>query len=443
LSDPVIWVRDHDPDLLAIKRSIRAAVVMPLVFGLTELLFSNAQIALFGAFGSFALLLLVDFPGRPRTRLLSYLGLFVAGSCFTALGTFVSTHKVLAVAAMAVVGFVVLFAGILAPQAATASTASLLTFVLPVAVAQPVSAIGPRLVGWALAGVICIPACMWVWPTPWHDDLRRRLSATLSAISRLASAHAEGRHEPETLAAVHAELTSLRDQFAGTAYPPTGAAAAAVALAKLVGRTEWVAGNATVGGDEAVALQLDPVRSLFGSVADTLRRSASLICDGDGHPVDDPDIVAGLQKSVRSLDQLIGTELDMEVSKLISSGTDGDDAGVAGLTQSELFSHDGGIAVSLDPSFHARSLVWPQRSSSAAGFSRTSPCTRCGSGTPCAVRPGWPWRWPSWRSPTSNMDFGWCWAPSRCSGPMPWAPVPPPSAPWAGRRWALWWARPS
>ena len=146
------WVKAHDPGLLAVKRSIRAAVVMPLVFGLTHLLFSNPQTSLFAAFGAFALLLLVDFPGRPRTRLVSYLGLFLVGGVFITIGTAVSTDKVAAVVVMAVIGFCVLFAGIFAPQAATASTAALLVFVLPVAVAQPASAIGPRLVGWLAAG---------------------------------------------------------------------------------------------------------------------------------------------------------------------------------------------------------------------------------------------------------------------------------------------------
>ena len=64
-------------------------------------------------------------------------------------GPSLSTNKVAAVVAMAVVGFGVLFAGIVSPQAATGATAALLLFVLPVAVAQPASAVGPRLVGWA------------------------------------------------------------------------------------------------------------------------------------------------------------------------------------------------------------------------------------------------------------------------------------------------------
>ena len=122
-SSAATWVRKKDPEFLVIKRSVRAAVVVPGVFGLTHALSSNPQIGLFGAFGSFALLLMVDFPGRPHTRLVSYVALVVAGSCFIALGTVVSTHKVAAVVVMAVVGFGVLFAGIESPQAATASTA--------------------------------------------------------------------------------------------------------------------------------------------------------------------------------------------------------------------------------------------------------------------------------------------------------------------------------
>ena len=132
-----------------------------------------------------------------------------------------------AVVAMGLVGFVVLFAGIVAPQAATAATAALLTFVLPVSVAAPASAVGPRLVGWTLAAAFCITACLVVWPAPWHDNLRRRLAAAVSAVARLADARARGASDPEAEAAVTSELARLREQFSGTPYPPTGAASGA------------------------------------------------------------------------------------------------------------------------------------------------------------------------------------------------------------------------
>ena len=68
--------------------------------------------------------------------------LFAVACGFIALGTAVSTHKVAAVVTMGIVGFLVLFAGIVLPQAATGATAALLTFVLPVAVAEPPSQSG-------------------------------------------------------------------------------------------------------------------------------------------------------------------------------------------------------------------------------------------------------------------------------------------------------------
>ena len=277
-------------------------------------------------------------------RCASYLVLFAVGCGFIALGTLVSTHKVPAVVAMAMVGFLVLFAGIAAPQVATAATAALLLFVLPVAVAAPPSQIGPRLLGWALAAAVSIPACMFVWPTPWHDVLRTRISAALKAVARVAAAHAAGQPDRDAHDILAAELGLLRRQFRGTPYPPTGTAPNAVALSKLVGRVEWVANNATLSDTEAV--DLDPsVRAVWAAAADTLRRSAALVCDGDAHPVDDPKLVAALQDSVDQLDALMSDELREDVSMILDQ------------EPAEVVSGAGGeFASALDPGFHVRAL---------------------------------------------------------------------------------------
>ncbi len=349
----VRWLRAKDPDLLVIKRSVRAAVVMPSVFAVAHASFSNPQVALFAALGSFTLLLLVEFTGPLRSRLASYLGLYVAGSCLVVLGTIVSVHKVAAVVAMALVGFVVLFAGVVAPAAATASTAALLTFVLPVSVAQPASAIGPRLLGWTLAAAFSITACLVVWPAPWHDNLRRRLAAAIAAVARLADARARGRTGPEPQADVSTELALLRQQFSGTPYPPTGAASGAVALSKLVGRVEWVAGNTAMIGDEHWTNDA-AARSVTHKVVETLRRASSLICDDDAHPIHDPVRIGAVQDSIRELDELIGAELAADVASVTEAESDSSGAGLnnPGSTSVE----DGSIAATLDPGFHARAL---------------------------------------------------------------------------------------
>ncbi|HEX7443921.1 MAG TPA: FUSC family protein, partial [Acidimicrobiales bacterium] len=216
-------------------------------------------------------------------------------------------------------------------------------------------AVGPRLLGWAIAGACCIPACLLIWPAPWHDELRRRLSATMSAVGRLVSSVAEGRPDPEWRVAVGSEVSGLRDEFALTPYPPTGAVAGAVAVAKLVVRVEWVASNAALLDDQSASLGLPSVRTVAGAVADTLRRSASLICDGAGHPVDDPVQVSEVQDSTRRLDRLITRELDDEVSEILDP--DSELPGPAPATaHTGSSTGPGGIASELDPTFRARAL---------------------------------------------------------------------------------------
>jgi uncharacterized membrane protein YccC len=396
----VEWVTAKDPGLLAAKRSLRAAVVMPFVFGLTHLLFSNPQVSLFGAFGSFALLLLVDPPGRPRIRLASYLTLFLVGTGFIALGTSVSTYKVVAIVTMGIVGFGVLFAGIVSPQAATSSTAALLMFVLPVTVTQPAAATGPRLVGWIIASAFCIPACMLVWPTPWHDKLRHRLSATAGAVSRLATSIATGGSDREAKESVASELSLLQAEFAGTPYPPTGAAGGAVALAKLVGRLEWVASSTILVSEGTAPSPQQPAEDLIGHVADSLHLSASLICGPNARPLDDTALIRSVQQSNRRLDRLIEADLEAEVSRLSRPGPDAGPADVDPVPATvEVPAEPGGrgpdqgIASALDPSLRIRALgiateMVADATLEAVGAQAVGD-RRLGAGTDIHPRPFW------------------------------------------------------
>jgi uncharacterized membrane protein YccC len=357
----VRWLRAKDPGLLAVKRSLRAAIVMPSVFAVAHVFFSNSQVGLFAAFGSLALLLLVEFTGPARTRVLSYGALFVVGCAFIALGTTASTNKVAAVITMGVVGFVVLFSGILSPLAATASTAALLTFVLPVAVAAPASQIGYRLLGFALAAAVCIPACLFLWPPPWHENLRRRLADATEATARLIRAWARGDADPGPKREVTEAVGRLRTQFAATPYPPTGAASSAVALSKLVGRVEWVASNPVLLGDDEhradprFAPERAQAATVLESASDTLSKAARLISDKEAHPVTDRASIAAVQEANRHLDALIDAELAADLATLADEEAvpAGENAAREGVGSGESDSIEGN---ELDPGFRARGL---------------------------------------------------------------------------------------
>ena len=77
--------------------------------------------ATFAAFGSFAMLLLVDFAGPMRERLQAQAALAVAGGVFVCLGTLASRTAWLAAVAMALVAFGVLFAGVVSSVLAGAT----------------------------------------------------------------------------------------------------------------------------------------------------------------------------------------------------------------------------------------------------------------------------------------------------------------------------------
>src|SRR5947208_16757428 len=109
----ILQLRLSDPGLASLRSAARAAVVMPAVFAFADKVIANPQTALFAAFGSFALLVLVDFTGPLRSRFVAYLDLACVGAGNIVVGTFCSRNAWLAAAAMAVVGFAILFSGVI------------------------------------------------------------------------------------------------------------------------------------------------------------------------------------------------------------------------------------------------------------------------------------------------------------------------------------------
>jgi len=295
------WLEGRDPELRAAKRSIRAAVLVPVVFAIADFGVGNTQTPIFAAFGAVALLLFADFGGPIRVRLRAYLGLWVAGAVLIVLGTLCSTDAVAAVAGMAVCGFLVLYAGVVSPQAAVGGTAALLAFILPVATPGGTAVIGERVAGWVLAGVCCIPPVLLVWSGRWHDQLRRKLAVASRAVADLVASHAGGHPYHEARLRSERALVELRAQFEATPYRPTGAGPTDVALTSLVSRMEWLGQNALLPEEgESVLAPSPPTRRADGAIALVLRRIADLL--DDGHPTSDAERAGALADAI---DQLV------------------------------------------------------------------------------------------------------------------------------------------
>ena len=249
---PLRWLGQRDRGFAALRRATRAAIIMPAMFALGDKVIGNPQLATFAAFGSFAMLLLVDFGGPMAERLQAEAALAVTGGVFVCLATLASQTAWLAAVAMAVAGFGVIFAGVVSSVLAGATTALLLAFILPVSLAAPASAVPDRLAGWGMAGGVALVAMALLWPAPARDRLRGAAAAACRALAaRLRTGVAyllSGMDGPFALDRDHAAaqadqaVEALRSAFLATPYRPTGLSTPARTTVRLVDELIWLNG---------------------------------------------------------------------------------------------------------------------------------------------------------------------------------------------------------
>jgi uncharacterized membrane protein YccC len=327
---------------------------MPAMFALGDKVIADPAVATFAAFGSFAMLLLVDFGGSMRDRLQAQAVLALVGGIFVCVGTLASRSIWLGAVAMALVGFGVLFAGVASSVLAGATTSLLLAFILSVSLTGPVASISARLEGWGLASAAALLAIGLLWPAPARDPLRGPASAACRALAaRLRSdvAHvlggANGVSQADHDAAVtrgNAAVAALHQAFLATPYRPTGLGTGDRMVVRLVDELNWlqtiIVGSAprprgTLAGGRACE-----VRSRAASVLDC---GADLLDEPRGRPDVLQAALSELRKALAELEQ--GDSLMLP-----------DRNGPGGSGAAAVQDRIGEFITSLDPSFRAQEL---------------------------------------------------------------------------------------
>jgi uncharacterized membrane protein YccC len=276
VSSPVV-------DRAALKSAARAAIVITGVFAFADKVIGNPSMALFAAFGAVALLILVQFTGPPRTRLLAYLALGCVGAAFYTLGTLCSRSPWLATAAMAVVGFIALFSGVFSGYFSAGANAAILTFVLPATVPAANSAIPDRLAGWGLAAGAAICAVMLLWPPPVGDDLQSEAADAVRSVADVLDADSDQLIERGSVA--HDAVQSLERRLLGTQRPPTGPTGASAALASLPGELDWLLSLLLPASEPEAAQRAGPEdEEAMAAAAAALRTAAERLEGRDVRP---------------------------------------------------------------------------------------------------------------------------------------------------------------
>jgi uncharacterized membrane protein YccC len=276
-----------DPGLASLKSAARAAVVMPSVFAFADKVIGNPQTALFAAFGSFATLVLVDFTGPMRSRFVAYLALACVGAGNIVLGTFCSRNAWLAASAMAVVGFAILFSGVINGYFAAAGTSALLTFILPLTIPGSFSEVPARLEGWGLAAAAAICAHMLLWPTRPRATLRSDAARACGALADLAETELadDSSTIPSRTAAAREAVEGLHQSFLAAPHRPNGPTGPTAALASLVDELDWLLSFLAPRADlPSLDLCREENAEAVAATVAALRASAATLAGGNERP---------------------------------------------------------------------------------------------------------------------------------------------------------------
>jgi hypothetical protein len=336
LAHPLRWLSARDRDLAALRRAGRAAIVMPAMFAIGIELIENPVVATFAAFGSFAMLLLVDFGGPLHERLQAQAALALVGAAFVCLGTLVSQSVWLAAVVMVLVGFGVIFAGVVSSVLAAATTSLLLSFILPVTIAGPASSIPDRLAGWGMATGAALLAVGLLWPAPVRGPLRESAVNACRALAVLSGRDAALADDLEQAVEQAQEaMARLHSGFLATPYRPTSLSTAARTLVRLVDELDWLNAIAIQPAAPAQLVPADhPACAVKVAAADVLERGAELLAVTGGD-------CETLRTAQRGLGETLEGLEDRALSRLPAGGVS--------VAPSELVS-------ALDPSFRALEL---------------------------------------------------------------------------------------
>ena len=275
---------------MALRRAARTAIAMPAAFAIGKEVVGDPIVAVFAAFGSFAMLLLVDFSGSMRRRLQAQVALAVAGAVLVVVGSLVAGTVWLSVASMAIVGFAVLFSAVVSSVLAGATTSLLLAFILPVTLGDVSSPVEP-LAGWGIAAAGSLLAMTLLWPAPAADPFRDAIVGACRGLAdRLRGSGVDG---------ADGAVEGLRRAFFATPFRPAGLGTADRAILRMVDELQWL---------DRVAEAIDAragvtaARAVEHASATVLDRCAGLL-DGTERSRDDlHDAVATLGDALAALE---------------------------------------------------------------------------------------------------------------------------------------------
>ena len=280
-----LTARVHDPTHVLLRRGLRVAVVVPVVFFVCMQVLPAQEAALPAAFAAFSVLAFADFGGPAFDRFVANIVLGVIGTLLYTVGALIGWHPVAAVLSTFVVAFAISFGAVLRGYFATATTAVLLPWVLAATTHPDVAVLPEKSAGWAAGALVAALAALVLWPTHARSVLRTRMATSLDAAADLVDALTA---EPDSDLAelrwqrLATAVASLHDAYDGRLVRPGVGTARDRSLMLAFDQLHRLRTVLHAWYDDATSQDAGTDRELAGVTSDTLRASAQCLRRGYG-----------------------------------------------------------------------------------------------------------------------------------------------------------------
>lgn len=294
--------RDAQRDTL--RRAARAGITVPVAPALSLVTAGGTEAPLYALLGAFWLMVVTDFPGNRQNRAVGYLGLGINGFVLIAAGSAVSSAPWLAVALTFVLGAAVTLAGVVSETVSAGQRATLLLYLWPAS--TPTGPVGQRLLGWAIALAICVPAALFLLPARHRGRLRDHAAAVCAALAARLRGNGSVNDVIGAMDALHAN-------YLATNVRPAGLTAGSQALIRAVDNLQLMRDRVADVTCAALGPMTQPVIAVLEGSAKVLLRSSPAQRDLDR---------AALDRAVTDLRSLEGGRYRVEVTQILGETDD-------------------------------------------------------------------------------------------------------------------------
>ncbi|MCP4385584.1 MAG: hypothetical protein GY798_29950, partial [Hyphomicrobiales bacterium] len=293
----------NDPDLINLRKAMRAAIVSPLILLIADQGFDQTLVGVFGFLSAFCAFVFADFGGPIRGRAFAYLGLLAASSLSLVAGSLLADTTGLAGLAMAAIVFAVLFAGVFSPTASAFVGSVALAFAFAVFIPLETIGIVDRFFGWSIGGVAAAAGAVLLWPVNSRSEMRTALATAAAALAEILSNRGD---EQAQSAAMTRAAAALATAHAKAAAPLRPARVAAHDLG-LVNLVESLSGAHQLVEQILAAPPKRADTDLVSHVVKALRRTSAVI-GGEATPQDITTTIPSLDRCLVDRRHALGDE---------------------------------------------------------------------------------------------------------------------------------------